>query len=92
MINIEERQLNEITCDWYRLAELMKSTLTTSEAAEANARQQQTSKQLIPLLKEKQATKDNPFATCIEGDTFVNIWLDENGEIQDGGYYTKPAL
>ena len=92
MINLEEQQLNELASNWYCLSELLKNTLTASEAAEASARYQEASQQLIPLLTEKKATKDNPFETCIEGDTFVNLWLDDKGEINDSGYYARPAL
>lgn len=91
MLNIN-KELNELASSWYSLSELSKSVLSKQEAEEVREKQQQAGQQLIPMLQEMQASKDTPYEAYLEGDTFVDIYLDENGEIKDNGHYSRPAL
>ncbi|MNK09430.1 hypothetical protein D3C87_273900 [compost metagenome] len=91
MLNLN-KELNELASSWYSLSELSKSVLSKQEAEEVREKQQQAGQQLIPMLQEMQASKDTPYETYLEGDTFVDIYLDENGEIRDNGHYSRPAL
>lgn len=91
MLNLN-KELNELASSWYSLSELSKSILSKQEAEEVREKQQLAGRQLIPMLQEMQASKDTPYETYLEGDTFVDIYLDENGEIRDNGHYSRPAL
>lgn len=91
MLNVN-KELNELASSWYSLSELGKNTLSKQEAEKVREKQQNASQQLIPMLQKMQASKEAPYETYLEGDTFVDIYLDENGEIKDNGHYSRPAL
>ena len=90
MLNVNEK-LNRLASGWYCLSELKKNNLAPQEAEEANAKQREAEQQLIPMLQEMQASKGNPYEVYIEGDTFVDLWLNEKGNIENSGHYAKPA-
>ncbi|TCC90969.1 hypothetical protein [Pedobacter hiemivivus] len=91
MLNINQK-LNELASSWYSLSELSKSVLSELEAEQVREKQEKARQQLIPMLQQMQASKDTPYETYLEGDTFVDIYLDETGEIKDSGHYSRPAL
>ncbi|TKC64102.1 hypothetical protein FBD94_07120 [Pedobacter hiemivivus] len=91
MLNINQK-LNELASSWYSLSELSKSVLSELEAKQVREKQEKARQQLIPMLQQMQASKDTPYETYLEGDTFVDIYLDETGEIKDSGHYSRPAL
>jgi hypothetical protein len=91
MLNINQK-LNELASSWYSLSELSKSVLSNQEAEQVREKQEMARQQLIPMLQQMQASKDTPYETYLEGDTFVDIYLDETGEIKDSGHYSRPAL
>ncbi|MNL28209.1 hypothetical protein D3C87_1498450 [compost metagenome] len=90
MLNINEK-LNELASCWYCLSELKKSSLTLAEAEETSIKQQQAEQELIPMLKQAQASKGSPYEAYLEGDTFVDLWLNERGNIENSGHYSRPA-
>lgn len=45
--------------------------------------------ELKPLLKKINANRNEPLTTHVQDKTYFDVFLDEDGEIQTFGYYTK---
>jgi hypothetical protein len=90
MLNVNEN-LNNLASSWYCLSELTRNSLTTKEAEETNLKLHDIEDQLIPILQQMNVSEGNPYETYLEGDTFVDIWLNEKNHIECNGHYCRPA-
>lgn len=90
MLNVDEN-LNNLASSWYCLFELTRNALTKQEAEEINAKLYDIEHQLVPMLQQMNVSKGNPYETYLEGDTFVDLWLNEKKRIECNGHYCRPA-
>ena len=70
-----------------------KSEIEAEESHYSELQQQllDITKDLKPLLVEVNATRDNPLITHVEGRTYHDTYLDENGDVQNRGLYTDTS-
>ena len=70
-----------------------KSEMEAEESHYSELQQQlvDITKDLKPLLVEVNATRDNPLITHVEGRTYHDTYLDENGDVQNRGLYTDTS-
>ena len=85
---LDDETLNDLAVNWYFLS-LQANSKHTAITDEAVNELIETGLKLMRFLKSANFNLHQPMNVYVEGDTYFDIWLDEQGQIAASGLYDE---